>query len=64
MTGALELVFTRLPIGGASQVGATCVDDEQSLRVANDPDSIVLLKFGINAKTKIGGILAGADPGN
>src|SRR5579871_637675 len=52
MARALEFVFARLPIRGAAEMRATSVDHEEAVRRAVDPDAILLLKFGVDAKRK------------
>jgi hypothetical protein len=56
MTRAFEFVLTGFPVGRATQVGATSINDEQPFRVAYDPNPIVLLEFSIHTETKIGGV--------
>src|SRR5580704_7157152 len=45
---AFEFVLAGFPVRGTSQVGATSVNDKDSIRRAVNPDSIFLLPFGIN----------------
>src|SRR5207237_188647 len=56
MTRTLELVFAWLPIRSAAQVRAACVNDEYPVRSSIHPNAIFLLKFSVNAQSKIGGV--------
>src|SRR6202021_3662801 len=54
VAGTLEFVFAGLPIRRASQMGAACIDHEQAIRRAIDPDAIFLLELGIDAEREFG----------
>src|SRR6185437_1290396 len=56
MAGAFEFVLGRLPVGSAAQMSAARVDHENAVGRAVHPDAELLLKLGIDAQTKIGGI--------
>ena len=53
VAGAFKFVFALHPIGRAAQMGALGVDDENSLGVANHPNSMFLLKSGIHPIAEI-----------
>src|SRR5262245_63621424 len=52
----LELVFAGLPIRRATQVRANGRDHEDAFRIANDPDTVRVLKFSIDAEAEVGWI--------
>src|SRR6185436_120065 len=52
----LELIFAGFPIRRAAQVRADGRDHEDSLRVADHPDAVRVLEFGVDAKTEVGWI--------
>ena len=49
----LELGFAGLPVGGAAEMCAPGVDNEEALGVADNPDAELLLKIGIYTKREI-----------
>ncbi len=53
MAGAFKFVFTLHPIGSAAQMGALGIDDENPLGVADHPNSVLLLKSGVDPITEI-----------
>src|SRR5215472_568273 len=46
----LELVFARLPIRGATEMGAARVDHKKAVGGAVNPDAIFLLELGVDAE--------------
>ena len=56
VTGALELVLTRLPVRRAPQMRTDRRDHEDTLGVPHDPDAVLVLKLGVHAEAEIGGI--------
>src|SRR5436853_3012150 len=55
VTRAFELVFAGLPVGSASEVGASGINHKQPFGVANYPDAVLLLEFRVDADAKITG---------
>ena len=53
MTGALEFVFARFPVGSTAQVSATRIDNEQTLGIAHYPYPVVFLILRVYAITEI-----------
>ena len=56
VTWTFEFVLAGFPVRSAAQVRAACIDDEEAIRRAIDPDAIFLLKFRINTQRKLGRI--------
>ena len=56
MAWTFEFVLRRLPVGGASQVRAARVDNEEPVGRAVNPDAVLLLKFRVYADAVIGRI--------
>jgi hypothetical protein len=56
VAGALEFVFARLPIRSAAQVRAACVNHEQTIGRAVDPDAEFLLELSVDAESELRGI--------
>jgi hypothetical protein len=54
MAGALELVLARFPVGCATKVRADGRNHEDSFGVADHPDAMRVLKFGIHSKAEVG----------
>jgi len=52
---ALEFIFRGLPFGRAAEMRATGEDDEEAIRLADDPDAIGHQKALVNSETEIGG---------
>src|SRR5579863_610635 len=50
VTGALEFIFGRLPIGGTTQVRAARIDDEKTIWRPIHPDSILLQPFLVDTE--------------
>ena len=54
VTGTLKLVFARPPVWSAAKMRAAGVDNEYPVRSLVDPDAILLLPLGIDAKRIVG----------
>lgn len=55
VAGTLKFVLAGLPIGSTSQMSANSIDNEQPIGGLCNPDSVLLLPFGINSKRVIVG---------
>src|SRR5579862_4753717 len=53
---AFKFVFAGFPVRRAAKVGAACVDHEQTIGRAVNPDTEFLLKLGVDAECKFRGI--------
>ena len=50
VTGTLKLIFARPPVWSATKMRATRINNEDPIRSLVDPDAILLLPLGIDAK--------------
>src|SRR6266849_173886 len=53
---ALEFVFAGFPVGGAAEMRAARVDDEDAVGRAVQPNAVFLLPLGVDTERVIGGI--------
>src|ERR1700732_5548538 len=56
VAGALEFVFASFPVRRAAEMRTACVDDENAVGGAVDPNAIFLLPLGVHTESVVGWI--------